>query len=312
MGRLNPWGLILGVWGCLMESRIAVVSPPVVFNLLANAALESGVATENLPVPQWLSLVGATESAPIVIATPVPHGFATGDTVVIKGVAGNTDANGYWKVSVLTPTTFSLDGSSGRRAYEGGGACYPTLGQPAPPGRGNSSNELSWTPWYSNPAFFTPGEFFVSDGSKGSGEVSTRPPVPGDSFLSQDIDGSRFRPGEHLCLSLYARMPVPAVAKQSLKMLVTAVLGAVTTYSETFNAAAMTEEYGRFALHFVLPENAVTMGGTVRVEFLNEALTGPTRTMLWTRPMLNEGDEPAPWTPAVETPPRAPRTVDFR
>ncbi len=67
-----------------------------------------------------LAISGATNAGPIVITTGSAHGLVTGDEVFIWGVAGNTAANGYWKVTVLTTTTFSLDGSTGNGAYSAG------------------------------------------------------------------------------------------------------------------------------------------------------------------------------------------------
>lgn len=66
------------------------------------------------------TISGASNEGPIVITTDSAHGLTTGDEVFIWGVAGNTAANGYWKVTVLSSTTFSLDGSTGNGAYSGG------------------------------------------------------------------------------------------------------------------------------------------------------------------------------------------------
>lgn len=63
----------------------------------------------------------ATNASPIVITTSAPHNLTTGDNVLIASVGGNTDANGYWSVTVLTATTFSLDYSVGNAAYTSGG-----------------------------------------------------------------------------------------------------------------------------------------------------------------------------------------------
>lgn len=67
-----------------------------------------------------LTISNATNATPIVITTDLAHGLATDDEVLIRGVAGNTAANGVWKVTVLTTTTFSLQGSAGNGAYVAG------------------------------------------------------------------------------------------------------------------------------------------------------------------------------------------------
>jgi hypothetical protein len=64
---------------------------------------------------------GATNATPIVISTSSPHGFATGDVVVIADVGGNTAANGTWQITVVDGDDFELDGSVGSGAYTTGG-----------------------------------------------------------------------------------------------------------------------------------------------------------------------------------------------
>lgn len=66
------------------------------------------------------SITGATNASPIVV-TSAAHGLSTGDRVKISGVGGNTNANGTFVVTVLSSSTFSLDGSSGNAAYTSGG-----------------------------------------------------------------------------------------------------------------------------------------------------------------------------------------------
>jgi len=57
-----------------------------------------------------------TNATPIVVTTQTAHGLRTGYRVHIKNhlsntAANNTQANPNWRVTVLTATTFSLDGS---------------------------------------------------------------------------------------------------------------------------------------------------------------------------------------------------------
>lgn len=67
------------------------------------------------------TITGATNATPIVITTSVAHLFATGDTVVVSGVLGNTAANGTWTITKISATTFSLATSVGSGAYTSGG-----------------------------------------------------------------------------------------------------------------------------------------------------------------------------------------------
>ncbi len=73
------------------------------------------------------AITGATNAAPIVI-TAASHGYATGNTVTITGVGGNTAANGTWVITVLTTNTFSLNGSIGNGAYTSGGSVKSASG----------------------------------------------------------------------------------------------------------------------------------------------------------------------------------------
>lgn len=56
-------------------------------------------------------IVDVADSTPIVITTAAAHELMSGDTITIQRITGNTNANGTWTVTVLTPTTFELDNS---------------------------------------------------------------------------------------------------------------------------------------------------------------------------------------------------------
>ena len=66
------------------------------------------------------SITGATNATPISI-TCTAHGYSTGDTVVVTGVSGNSNANGTWEITSTGANTFTLDGSAGNAAYTSGG-----------------------------------------------------------------------------------------------------------------------------------------------------------------------------------------------
>lgn len=278
------------------------------FNKLANAGFLREPSAENAPLPQWFVVSSATNTAPIELATPIPHDLENGDTVAVKGVLGNEGANGWWTVTVLSPTSFALDGSAGTGTYAGGGSIFPADGQPVPPGPSSDSGELRWTPWFSAPASIPQSEFFRFDGGVGTGEVYTFPqlpttpePTPVTSFAQQEIDGSLFRPGEPLCLSIDAKVAAPATDRQKLTLLVTAAFKVARVYRASFPGTQLTDLYQTFSLCFALDANAVTEGGVVRVEFLNEmGRNARPQAMFWRRPMLSEGFDPAPWTASVD------------
>jgi membrane protease YdiL (CAAX protease family) len=72
-----------------------------------------------------LDVVGATNTTPIEITTSDDHGYQTGDTVAVRDVDGNEDANGSWTVTVVDDVTLALDGSTGSGEYVGGGTVGP-------------------------------------------------------------------------------------------------------------------------------------------------------------------------------------------
>jgi len=73
------------------------------------------------------AITGATNASPIVI-TSTAHGFANNDIVVVRGVGGNTAANGTWQIANVAANTFELKtltfqnlNSTGNAAYTSGG-----------------------------------------------------------------------------------------------------------------------------------------------------------------------------------------------
>src|SRR5580700_5474503 len=68
------------------------------------------------------SITSASNASPIVITTASTSGLATGESVTIGGVNGNTAANGNFTITVLNATQFQLNGSTGNGAYTSGGA----------------------------------------------------------------------------------------------------------------------------------------------------------------------------------------------
>lgn len=89
-----------------------------------------GYCVHNNPIFQ---ITNATNASPIVITTSTNHGLTTGQLVGISGVLGNTAANGQWIVTVSTPTTFSLNSSTGNGAYTGDGKLCVPGGMPITP-----------------------------------------------------------------------------------------------------------------------------------------------------------------------------------
>src|SRR5438874_5879164 len=87
------------------------------------------------------TIAAASQGNPVAITSASPHGLVSGDHVTIDNVVGMTELNGRtFAVTVLSPTTFSLDGENGtaHTAYISGGDWW-TADQyriPAQPDRG--------------------------------------------------------------------------------------------------------------------------------------------------------------------------------
>lgn len=71
------------------------------------------------------SVTAATNASPIQITTGTNHKLSTGDYCFVSGVTGNTAANSAegvpWKVTKVSNTAFTLNGSTGNGAYVSGG-----------------------------------------------------------------------------------------------------------------------------------------------------------------------------------------------
>lgn len=76
--------------------------------------------TGSLSLEDTGSIQGASNASPIQI-TSANHGLTTGTLVTITGVAGNTNANGTWTITVTGPSTFTLNSSTGNAPYTSGG-----------------------------------------------------------------------------------------------------------------------------------------------------------------------------------------------
>jgi len=95
-----------------------------------------------------VTVTGATNATPIVIATSGPHRMLTGMRPQISGIGGNTAANGTWTATVIDATHFSLDGSTGNGAYTSGGQVYAEMYWDTP--RANMSRDGKFIAWTSN------------------------------------------------------------------------------------------------------------------------------------------------------------------
>jgi hypothetical protein len=84
-------------------------------NAFYNKALQKMLAGARIRV------TGATNATPIVITTDVAHGLSNGNSVTIRGVTGNTNANVLSnQVGNVGTSTFELTGVAGNGNYDSG------------------------------------------------------------------------------------------------------------------------------------------------------------------------------------------------
>jgi hypothetical protein len=81
-----------------------------------NGSARQADTVRGVKVPALKTITGATNANPISI-TSAGHGVFTGDMVVVAGVAGNTNANGQYTITVVNANTFTLNGRSGNGTY---------------------------------------------------------------------------------------------------------------------------------------------------------------------------------------------------
>jgi hypothetical protein len=85
---------------------------------MANALYDT-YRNRQLKALHW-AITAATNASPIQITTAGNHNLATGDWVYIQGVLGNTAANGFWVITFVSATQFTLNTSTGNGAYTAG------------------------------------------------------------------------------------------------------------------------------------------------------------------------------------------------
>lgn len=66
----------------------------------------------------------ATSGGLVQVTTSAVHGLSTGDIVTIHDVAGCTEANGTWYITVVDTTNFTLLGSTYASAWTSGGKVF--------------------------------------------------------------------------------------------------------------------------------------------------------------------------------------------
>lgn len=76
-----------------------------------------------------LALSGLTPGNPVVLNTSGPHNLTTGDTVFVAGVTTPGTVNGNWTITVISSTSFSLDGSNIAGSWSNNGTVQRVTGR---------------------------------------------------------------------------------------------------------------------------------------------------------------------------------------
>ena len=104
--KLNVTNTASNASSLLMDLQVGGASKFSVSNTgTVTSEVYSGTTLKALT--KTVTITGASNATPVVI-TAVAHGLQTGDTILIKNITGNTNANGYFKITVLSADTFSL------------------------------------------------------------------------------------------------------------------------------------------------------------------------------------------------------------
>jgi hypothetical protein len=114
--------LVAATYQAIPLAPVAVLSEstnPVTLPYANIYSWEYQVERDADPSSSVAGLTDLSNASPIVATTSAPHNLSTGNSVAVSGATGNTAANGTWTITVLSPTTFSLDTSVGNGAYTG-------------------------------------------------------------------------------------------------------------------------------------------------------------------------------------------------
>lgn len=91
-----------------------------------NALQVPGGMANTMSISYSISNTTGAGVSPIVVTTTSTHALATAQQVTISGVNGCTAANGTYQITVISSTTFSLNGTTGNGGYTSGGTVNTT------------------------------------------------------------------------------------------------------------------------------------------------------------------------------------------
>jgi hypothetical protein len=119
------------VYGLAMSWGLQLADRETYFNLPARTGtlrpVSAGITDMGEPKQLWergigssVAITGVSNATPMVV-TANGHGFATGDEVMVSGVAGPVGVNDRWLITRVDANSFILNGSVAGGAYVSGG-----------------------------------------------------------------------------------------------------------------------------------------------------------------------------------------------
>ena len=196
----------------------------------------SNVASLTISASQFVggSVSFASNTGPITITTASAHGLTSSNVVQIAGVLGNTAANGMWTITVLTTTSFLLNGSNGSGAYTSGGTtnvCTVAafVADLAGPGGTSAPSAITQaTSVLSGVAVSNPAAFF-GQGYESNVSVAARCRLKIQSLAPNGAAGAYKYFALTASQILAAQTPAVILSAPITRVLVSALAGVVTT-----------------------------------------------------------------------------------
>jgi len=85
----------------------------------------------NLGVPTPIGIASSTNTSDVEVTAATPHGLVTGDTIFVHDHEVNVGINGFWFVTVVDTTKFTIDGSTGVGVGGATGGFYKLVTSPS-------------------------------------------------------------------------------------------------------------------------------------------------------------------------------------
>jgi hypothetical protein len=281
--------------------------------------LRNDASAVALSIDNAFPITSSTNATPIVV-TIGAHTFVVGDFVAVDGHLVNTNANGWWKVSVIGGTTITLTNPlTGANAIGNGvgaatGNVYrasKTLGGTPPYTHPSCSvangNTVDWTspwatqlgagtlnycryiPWYSEQA----GLITVGVGGAFGGVFQMpAPAAAAQTSFAQEVGNRGFIGGGRMTFSVMAYWNLlPSNSVMTLQVLDT---GGTVLFTNDFSTLTLNVQ--KFVFNFALGTVSGNPTGRLKFRIINKNISGTGQILLVFAPMVSCGDVAPPFS----------------